>query len=106
MVAAGGRKLFLDANGALTVTAARPIGNAGRNILRADGINNLDLVLTKNIKLPMEGHKLQYRAEFFNLTNTRDYGIPNATVMSTGFGLEGNTDGGNRRIIMMLRYQF
>ncbi len=106
IMAAGGRKLFLDANGALTVTAARPIGNAGRNILRADGINNLDLVLTKNIKLPMEGHKLQYRAEFFNLTNTRDYGIPNATVTNTGFGLEGNTDGGNRRIIMMLRYQF
>ena len=106
IIAAGGRKLFLNANNALTVTAAQPIGNAGRNILRADGINNLDLVLTKNIRLPFEGHKLQYRAEFFNLTNTRDYGIPNATVTNSAFGLEGNTDGGNRRIIMMLRYQF
>ncbi len=106
IMAAGGRKLFLDANNNLTITAAKPIGNAGRNILRADGINNLDLVLTKNIRIPFEGHKLQFRAEFFNLTNTRDYGIPNATVTSTAFGLEGNTDGGNRRIVMLLRYQF
>ena len=103
---AGGRSLFLDAGGRLTVTAARPIGNAGRNILRADGINNLDLVLTKNVRMPFEGHKLQFRAEFFNLTNTRDYGIPNAAVTNAGFGLEGNTDGGNRRIVMMLRYSF
>ena len=106
IMAAGGRNLFLDPAGRLTVTAARPIGNAGRNILRADGINNLDLVVTKNIRMPFEGHKLQFRAEFFNLTNTRDYGIPNATVTNAGFGLEGNTDGGNRRIIMMIRYTF
>ncbi len=36
----------------------------------------------------------------YNTTNTRDYGIPNAFVNNAGFALNGNTDGGNRRIVM------
>ncbi len=96
---AGGRTLFSN------VTAANPIGNAGRNILRADGINNLDLAVVKNIRIS-ESNTLQYRCEFYNTSNTRNYGIPEARVNSTAFGLEGNTDGGNRRIVMGLRYTF
>jgi len=99
IMAAGGRTLFSP------VTAANPIGNVGRNILRADGINNLDLSITKNFKVS-ENNILQYRAEFYNSTNTRNYGIPEARVNSSAFGLEGNTDGGNRRIVMGLRYTF
>ncbi|MEJ5368975.1 MAG: TonB-dependent receptor [Bryobacteraceae bacterium] len=96
---AGGRNLFSN------VTAAAPIGNAGRNILRADGINNLDLAVVKNIRIS-ESNTLQYRCEFYNTSNTRNYGIPESRVNSTAFGLEGNTDGGNRRIVMGLRYTF
>lgn len=96
---AGGRTLFAN------VTAANPIGNAGRNILRADGINNLDLAVVKNIRIS-ESNTLQYRCEFYNASNTRNYGIPEARVNSTAFGLEGNTDGGNRRVVMGLRYTF
>lgn len=96
---AGGRTLFAN------VTAAAPIGNAGRNILRADGINNLDLALVKNIRIS-ESNTLQYRCEFYNTSNTRNYGIPESRVNSTAWGLEGNTDGGNRRIVMGLRYTF
>lgn len=99
IVAAGGRTLFSQ------VTAASPIGNAGRNILRADGINNWDLAILKNIKVS-EGNRLQFRFEMYNATNTRDYGIPNANVNNAGFALSGNTDGGNRRIVMGLRYVF
>jgi hypothetical protein len=99
IIAAGGRTLFSQ------VTAASPIGNAGRNILRADGINNLDLGINKNIRVS-ESNRLQVRAQFYNLTNSRDYGIPQANVNNAGFGLEGNTDGGNRRIILGLRYVF
>jgi hypothetical protein len=99
IIAAGGRTLFSQ------VTAASPIGNAGRNILRADGINNLDLAILKGIRIS-EGNMLQFRMEMYNTTNTRDYGIPNAFVNNAGFALSGNTDGGNRRIVMGLRYTF
>lgn len=100
IVAAGGRSLFTQ------VTAANPIGNAGRNILRADGINNVDLAINKNVRLWNESNRLNIRAEFYNLGNTRDYGIPQAAINNAGFALQGNTDGGNRRIVVGLRYQF
>ncbi len=96
---AGGRTLFSQ------VTAANPTGNAGRNILRADGINNLDIAVVKNIHIS-ESNTLQYRCEFYNSSNTRNYGIPESRVNGTAFGLEGTTDGGNRRIEMGLRYTF
>jgi hypothetical protein len=99
IIAAGGRNLFSR------VTAANPIGNAGRNILRADGINNVDLGINKNIKVA-EGHRLQVRFEFYNLFNSRDFGIPEANILNTGWGLQWNTDGGNRRIVAGLRYTF
>ena len=99
IVRAGGRSLFSR------VTAASPIGNAGRNILRADGIANVDLGLNKNIKVS-ETHLLQVRAEFYNLFNSRDFGIPEALLTNSGFGLQWNTDGGQRRIVVGLRYTF
>jgi len=88
------------------LNAANPIGNAGRNVLRADGINNVDLAIKKTVKLPFEGHAFDLRFDFYNITNTRDYGIPQANVNNAGFGIEGNTDGGKRRIMFGLRYAF
>jgi hypothetical protein len=87
-------------------TATNPLGNAGRNILRADGINNVDMVVTKKFRLPFEGHSLGFRTEFYNLGNTRDFGIPEARANNPGFANQWNTDGGARRIVMQLRYQF
>jgi len=81
-------------------------GNVGRNILRSDGLNNLDLSVSKTTRLFSERHNLQFRADFFNLTNTRNYGIPEARVSSPGFLDEESTDGGNRRIFLGLRYSF
>jgi outer membrane receptor protein involved in Fe transport len=87
------------------VSVANPFGNAGRNILRADGIGNLDLGFFKNIRT-IEGQNLQFRSEFFNSTNTRNFGIPEARVNNAGFANQWNTSGGNRRIVLGLRYQF
>jgi hypothetical protein len=53
-----------------------------------------------------ERHKLQFRVDFFNLTNTRNFGIPEARITNPGFLDEGSTDGGNRRIFLGLRYSF
>jgi len=96
---AGGRSLFPQ------VTSLNPIGNAGRNILRADGMNRVDLGINKNLRLT-ETNRLQVRAEFYNLFNSRDFGIPPADVSNITFGNQWNTDGGNRRIIVGLRYTF
>lgn len=89
------------------VTAAAPLGDAGRNILRADGIGNVDFALNKSFIMPWrEGHKLNYRLEMYNMTNTRNFGIPNANINNTNFANQWLTDGGNRRIVMGLRYSF
>jgi outer membrane receptor protein involved in Fe transport len=81
------------------------VGDAGRNSLRADGINNVDVGILKNTNIG-ENQRLQLRADFFNFTNTRDFGTPNSTVTSPGFLRQWDTDGGNRRIIVGIRYVF
>jgi hypothetical protein len=73
--AAGGRSLFAAAS------AQNPVGNAGRGILRANGINRLDFGLLKNFRV-REGQRLQYYANFFNATNNRDWGIPEGNFTS------------------------
>ncbi len=88
------------------VTAASPIGNAGRNILRSTPLNDVDFAVNKSFRLPWEGHALSYRLEMYNSLNHRNYGIPEARINSPAFGNEGATDGGIRRIVMGLRYQF
>lgn len=96
---AGGRSLFS------TITAAQRVGNAGRNILRSDGINNVDFGILKNTRIG-ENQRLQLRADFFNFTNSRDFGIPNSIVTSGNFLNQWGTDGGNRRVVVGLRYVF
>ena len=99
LLQAGGRSLFQP------ITAAQRVGNAGRNILRADGIGDLGLGFLKNIRVS-EGNQLQFRADMFNATNTRNFGIPEGRVNSTNFLNQWGTDGGKRRIILGLRYTF
>src|SRR5207249_1500365 len=74
----GGAKLFRR------VTAADELGNIGRNVLRSSGIKNVDLGLVKNTRIG-ESARLQFRAEFYNLTNTRNFGIPEGRVSSANF---------------------
>lgn len=99
IIAAGGASLFQR------ITAAQRVGNAGRNILRADGINNVDLGIFKNTSIG-ENQRIQFRAEFNNATNTRDFGIPEGRVNSTNFLNQWGTNGGNRRIVLGVRYIF
>jgi hypothetical protein len=96
---AGGASLFRP------VTTTECVGNVGRNALRADGIANVDFGVFKNTNLT-ERHRIQFRAEMYNATNTRNFGIPEARVNSANFLNQWGTDGGNRRIILGLRYMF
>jgi hypothetical protein len=61
------------------------LGYSSKGSVRAPGINNLDLAVYRNFKLPREGMSVQFRAEFFNaLNHTQFLGID--TGFSTGSG--------------------
>jgi len=81
------------------------VGNAPRNLLRADGIGNVDFSLIKNTRI-RRSQNLQIRMEMFNATNTRNFGIPDSRVNSAGFLNQWATDGGARRIWGAARYTF
>lgn len=101
IVRAGGSSLFRR----LPLSGVQRVGNAGRNILRSDGINNIDFGILKNTRIG-ENQRLQLRADFFNFTNSRDFGIPDSTITSNNFLNQWGTDGGNRRVVVGLRYVF
>jgi hypothetical protein len=71
----------------------RPVlsyGNAGRNVIRGPGQQNIDLSIFKSFR-PTERINVQFRAEAFNLTNTPAFTIANArsaqlTVGNPAFG--------------------
>jgi hypothetical protein len=107
---AGGALLFSALRGPVRLTdppgtVAQCLGNVGRNALRADGIANVDFGIFKNTNLT-ERHRIQLRAEMYNATNSRNFGIPEARFNSANFLNQWGTDGGNRRIILGLRYMF
>lgn len=61
------------------------IGNAGRNIITAPGFFNIDATLGKQFPFG-ETRFLQFRAEFFNLTNTVNLSSPNNFLGNPSFG--------------------
>jgi hypothetical protein len=106
ILAAGGASLFKQICGYPSATCpGERVGNAGRNILRGDGIFSVDFAILKNTKVA-QGHNLQFRVEMFNATNTRSFGIPEARINAAGFLNEKATNGGNRRIWLSVRYTF
>jgi hypothetical protein len=62
--------------------AANELGNASRTPLSGPGFVNTDFSLIKGFRLPWEGMGLQFRAEFFNLFNHPQFGLP---VSSLGY---------------------
>ncbi len=77
---------FNAANVQLPADPSHPFGNAGRNSARATPLNQLDLGIDKNFRLPREGMRLQFRSEFFNLLNHTNFGAANSDRVSTAFG--------------------
>ncbi len=53
-------------------------GNAGRNILIGPGLSNLDFSIVKNtyVRKISETFNAQFRAEFFNILNRANFGLP------------------------------
>jgi hypothetical protein len=104
--AAGGARLFRALCGNPSPTCAgERVGNVPRNVLRSDGIGNVDVAFTKNTRIA-DDHNLQFRIELFNATNTRNFGVPDGRINSANFLNQWATDGGSRRIWIALRYTF
>jgi hypothetical protein len=99
LLRAGGSSLFRQ------ITAAERLGNVGRNVLRSHGLASIDFSILKSTHIS-ENQQIQLRVHMFNMTNTRNFGIPESRINNPGFLNQWGTDGGNRRIFLSLRYAF
>ncbi|MDX2033509.1 MAG: carboxypeptidase regulatory-like domain-containing protein [Blastocatellia bacterium] len=72
---------------AFAAPAAYTFGSAPRSLgsVRSDGLAGVDFSVVKNTTLH-ESLRLQFRAEFFNLTNTVRFAPPNTAFGSAAFG--------------------
>jgi Carboxypeptidase regulatory-like domain len=80
-------------------------GNAGRNILNAPGVQNLDFGLYKNFRLS-ERVGMQFRAEAFNALNHANFSIPTSDANSSTFGQISSTQLPNRDLQFGLKILF
>ncbi|GEM_PF-195108 len=64
-----------------TLEPVGTLGNAGRNTLVGPRHINLDFALLKNTRIT-ERLNAQFRAEFFNVANHTDFGLPSASLYS------------------------
>lgn len=65
--------------------ANAPFGNLGRNAFRVPGLEQWDFSANKNFHI-RELATIQFRSEFFNVTNHTNFGIPTANLSSSSFG--------------------
>ena len=91
-------------------TAVQGLGNFGRNVLTGPTFNNTDLSVIKNTYI--EGLRVQFRAEVFDVFNHPNFGRPGNTVGTPSFGQITSTrfptgeSGSSRQIQFALKVGF
>jgi hypothetical protein len=82
-------------------------GTLGRNTFRGPAFHQFDFALIKDTSFGHRGKNelgiLELRAEFFNLFNIVNFGLPSNTVRGSGFGLISRTAGTSRQIQFSLK---
>jgi hypothetical protein len=83
-------------------------GTLGRNTFRGPAYYDFDFALIKTTPIGrresgLERADLQFRAEFFNLFNIVNMGLPANTIEGTGFGMISKTAGTSRQIQFSLK---
>jgi carboxypeptidase family protein len=92
---------------AFSPNAPGTFGTAGRNALVGPRLFTLDFSAHKEFRMPYrESHLVQFRFEAFNVLNHPVWGIPNANVLSSGFGTITGTAVSMRQLQMALKYSF
>ncbi len=61
------------------------VGDSGSNIVRGPGQGNLDFSVFRGFPI-RERANLEFRTEFFNITNHPNFGNPNTSMDSASFG--------------------
>jgi hypothetical protein len=81
-------------------------GNSPRNPVVGPGTHNLDASLSKSFKLPYaETHRILFRLEAFDSTNTPKWGNPGTTLGTSTFGIITSASA-NRVVQVALKYNF
>ena len=82
-------------------------GTLGRNTFRGPGFHNFDVALIKDTPFGRRGNAelatLEFRAEFFNVFNIVNFGLPSNILRGSGFGLISKTAGSSRQIQFSLK---
>jgi hypothetical protein len=82
-------------------------GTLGRDTFRGPGYHNFDVALIKDTPFGRRGNRelglLEFRAEFFNVFNIVNFGLPANTVLGSGFGVISHTSGSSRQIQFSLK---
>ena len=82
-------------------------GTLGRNTFRAPGYRDFDLALVKDTTFGHRGQAelgtVEFRAEFFNVFNLVNFGLPSNILRGSGFGIISKTAGSSRQIQFSLK---
>jgi hypothetical protein len=87
----------------------RPGQTGSRNVLRGDGYFSIDAGLGKEFRMPWEGHRLQFRWEVFNVTNSARFDVQTMELSAdeaATFGRYQTTLNQPRVMQFGLRYEF
>jgi hypothetical protein len=82
-------------------------GTLGRNTFRGPGFKDFDIALIKDTPFGHRGGAelgtVEFRAEFFNIFNLIDFGLPSNILRGSGFGVISKTSGPSRQIQFSLK---
>jgi hypothetical protein len=85
-------------------------GTLGRNTFRGPGFRDFDIALIKDTAFGHRGNgelaNLQFRAEFFNIFNEVNFGLPSNIVRGSGFGIISRTAGPSRQVQFSLKLNY
>jgi hypothetical protein len=79
-----------------------------RNAFYGDGLERVDMSLSKTFQMPWEGHNMNVRFEAYNVFNHVQFGFPNTDHNSTAFGTIAGVGTGYtpRTLQVVLRYRY
>ncbi len=101
----GPGQYYFDPTAFAAVTAANTFGTSGRDILRSPGMFNTDLDITRQFPIK-ELFRLQFRAEFFNFSNTAHFGGVSSSSVTSGTFMQVTSASSERQIRFGLRAQW
>lgn len=80
-------------------------GSCGTGIVRGPAQRNLDFGVERTFPTT-EATNVEFRAEFFNLTNTTNFGLPARDFSSPSFGVISSTASNPRIVQLALKFNF